>query len=91
MCWGKSYHSIATFDNVRYYMTHDLGVDVGGTFTGAIVSGEDTHELATELILPTPEALSADVPDDGEVDSEATGARRAEPPDIRASRPVIKR
>jgi N-methylhydantoinase A len=72
-------------------MTHDFGVDVVGTFTDAIVSDEDTHELTTEMVLTTPEALSADVPDDGEVESEVTGARRAEPPDVRASRPVIDR
>ncbi len=35
-------------------MTHNLGVDVGGTFTDVIVFDEDTHELTTEKVLSTP-------------------------------------
>ncbi|RNJ22031.1 hydantoinase/oxoprolinase family protein [Halosegnis longus] len=35
-------------------MTHNLGVDVGGTFTDVIVFDEDTHELTTDKVLSTP-------------------------------------
>ncbi|MFD1514224.1 hydantoinase/oxoprolinase family protein [Halomarina rubra] len=36
-------------------MTHNLGVDVGGTFTDVIVFDEDTNELTIDKVLSTPE------------------------------------
>jgi len=35
-------------------MPHNLGVDVGGTFTDVIVFDEDTHELTIDKVLSTP-------------------------------------
>jgi N-methylhydantoinase A len=35
-------------------MSHNLGVDVGGTFTDVIVFDEDTHELTIDKVLSTP-------------------------------------
>lgn len=35
-------------------MAHNLGVDVGGTFTDVIVFDEDTHELTIDKVLSTP-------------------------------------
>ena len=35
-------------------MTHNLGVDVGGTFTDVIVFDETTHELTIDKVLSTP-------------------------------------
>ncbi|MDQ2052219.1 hydantoinase/oxoprolinase family protein [Natronolimnohabitans sp. A-GB9] len=35
-------------------MTHNLGVDVGGTFTDVIVFDEATHELTIDKVLSTP-------------------------------------
>ncbi len=35
-------------------MTHNLGVDVGGTFTDVIVFDESTHELTIDKVLSTP-------------------------------------
>jgi N-methylhydantoinase A len=35
-------------------MTHNLGVDVGGTFTDVIVFDEGTHELTIDKVLSTP-------------------------------------
>ncbi|WP_276248577.1 hydantoinase/oxoprolinase family protein [Haladaptatus sp. YSMS36] len=42
-------------------MTHNLGVDVGGTFTDVIVFDEDTHELTIDKVLSTPENPSTGV------------------------------
>ena len=36
-------------------MAHNLGVDVGGTFTDVIVFDEDTHELTIDKVLSTPQ------------------------------------
>ena len=41
-------------DDSRYHMPHNLGVDVGGTFTDVIVFDEDTHELTIDKVLSTP-------------------------------------
>ena len=38
----------------RYHMTHNLGVDVGGTFTDVIIFDEATHELTIDKVLSTP-------------------------------------
>ncbi|WP_436903667.1 hydantoinase/oxoprolinase family protein [Halovenus halobia] len=35
-------------------MTHNLGVDVGGTFTDVIVFDQETHELTVDKVLSTP-------------------------------------
>ncbi|WP_121743255.1 hydantoinase/oxoprolinase family protein [Natronorubrum halophilum] len=35
-------------------MTHNLGVDVGGTFTDVIVFDETTHEITIDKVLSTP-------------------------------------
>ena len=35
-------------------MTHNLGVDVGGTFTDVIVFDEESHELTIDKVLSTP-------------------------------------
>ena len=35
-------------------MAHNLGVDVGGTFTDVIVFDQDTHELTIDKVLSTP-------------------------------------
>ncbi|WP_410767320.1 hydantoinase/oxoprolinase family protein [Haloferax sp. DFSO60] len=35
-------------------MTHNLGVDVGGTFTDVIVFDDDSHELTIDKVLSTP-------------------------------------
>ena len=35
-------------------MPHNLGVDVGGTFTDVIVFDQDTHELTIDKVLSTP-------------------------------------
>ncbi|WP_336325640.1 hydantoinase/oxoprolinase family protein [Halovenus sp. HT40] len=35
-------------------MTHNLGVDVGGTFTDVIVFDQETHELTIDKVLSTP-------------------------------------
>lgn len=35
-------------------MTHNLGVDVGGTFTDIIVFDDETHELTIDKVLSTP-------------------------------------
>ncbi|ADJ14021.1 hydantoinase/oxoprolinase family protein [Halalkalicoccus jeotgali] len=35
-------------------MTHNLGVDVGGTFTDVIIFDETTHELTIDKVLSTP-------------------------------------
>lgn len=42
-------------------MTHNLGVDVGGTFTDVIVVDETTHELTVDKVLTTPENPSEGV------------------------------
>ncbi|MDR9381189.1 MAG: hydantoinase/oxoprolinase family protein [Natronomonas sp.] len=42
-------------------MTHNLGVDVGGTFTDVIVFDETTHDLTIEKVLSTPENPSQGV------------------------------
>ncbi|ELY51708.1 hydantoinase/oxoprolinase family protein [Natronolimnohabitans innermongolicus] len=42
-------------------MTHNLGVDVGGTFTDVIVFDEATHELTIDKVLSTPENPSRGV------------------------------
>lgn len=42
-------------------MTHNLGVDVGGTFTDVIVFDETTHELTIDKVLSTPENPSRGV------------------------------
>ncbi|MEF8914875.1 hydantoinase/oxoprolinase family protein [Natronomonas sp.] len=42
-------------------MTHNLGVDVGGTFTDVIVFDEATHELTIDKVLSTPENPSEGV------------------------------
>jgi len=44
-------------------MTHNLGVDVGGTFTDVIVFDESTHDLTIEKVLSTPENPSEGVLD----------------------------
>ena len=54
-------------------MTHNLGVDVGGTFTDAIVFDGDTHELATEKIPSTPANPSEGVLDGIESATEKAG------------------
>ncbi len=54
-------------------MTHNLGVDVGGTFTDVIVFDEDTHELTTEKVLSTPENPSEGVLDGIESATEKAG------------------
>jgi len=41
--------------HIRYRMTHNLGVDVGGTFTDVIVFDEETNELTIDKVLSTPE------------------------------------
>ena len=55
-------------------MTHNLGVDVGGTFTDVIVFDEDTHELTTEKVLSTPENPSEGVLDGIEAATRKAGA-----------------
>ena len=42
-------------------MTHNLGVDVGGTFTDVIVFDETTNELTIDKVLSTPENPSTGV------------------------------
>jgi N-methylhydantoinase A len=42
-------------------MTHNLGVDVGGTFTDVIVVDETTHELTIDKVLTTPDNPSEGV------------------------------
>lgn len=42
-------------------MTHNLGVDVGGTFTDVIVFDEEARELTTDKVLSTPENPSKGV------------------------------
>ncbi len=42
------------YHSIRYHMTHNLGVDVGGTFTDVIVFDESTHELTIDKVLSTP-------------------------------------
>jgi N-methylhydantoinase A len=42
-------------------MTHNLGVDVGGTFTDVIVFDKATHELTVDKVLSTPSAPSEGV------------------------------
>ncbi|ERH10260.1 MAG: N-methylhydantoinase A/acetone carboxylase, beta subunit [halophilic archaeon J07HX64] len=42
-------------------MTHNLGVDVGGTFTDVIVFDEEARELTTDKMLSTPENPSKGV------------------------------
>ena len=54
-------------------MTHNLGVDVGGTFTDVIVFDEDTHELTTEKVLSTPENPSKGVLNGIEAATEKAG------------------
>lgn len=51
-------------------MTHNLGVDVGGTFTDVIVYNEESRELTTDKVLSTPENPSTGVIDGV---TEATG------------------
>jgi N-methylhydantoinase A len=42
-------------------MAHNLGVDVGGTFTDVLVFDEDTHTLTIDKVLTTPENPSKGV------------------------------
>ena len=42
-------------------MTHNLGVDVGGTFTDVIVFDQETHELTVDKVLSTPATPSQGV------------------------------
>ena len=42
-------------------MTHNLGVDVGGTFTDVIVVDETTHDITIDKVLTTPANPSAGV------------------------------
>ena len=42
-------------------MSHNLGVDVGGTFTDVIVFDEDTNKLTVDKVLSTPENPSRGV------------------------------
>jgi N-methylhydantoinase A len=44
-------------------MTHNLGVDVGGTFTDVIVFDQETHELTVDKVLSTPSNPSEGVID----------------------------
>ncbi|MFC5972151.1 hydantoinase/oxoprolinase family protein [Halomarina salina] len=44
-------------------MTHNLGVDVGGTFTDVVVFDEATNELTVDKVLSTPENPSTGVVD----------------------------
>ncbi len=44
-------------------MTHNLGVDVGGTFTDVIVFDEESHELTIDKVLSTPGSPSEGVID----------------------------
>jgi N-methylhydantoinase A len=46
-------------------MTHNLGVDVGGTFTDIIVFDEGTHGLTVYKMLSTPENPSKGVVEGG--------------------------
>ncbi|UHQ95069.1 hydantoinase/oxoprolinase family protein [Haloterrigena alkaliphila] len=54
-------------------MPHNLGVDVGGTFTDVIVFDEDTHELTTDKVLSTPSNPSEGVIDGVEEAVEKAG------------------
>jgi N-methylhydantoinase A len=44
-----------------FHVTHNLGVDVGGTFTDVIVSDQETDELTVTKVLSTPENQSEGV------------------------------
>ncbi|CAI50889.1 N-methylhydantoinase (ATP-hydrolyzing) A (plasmid) [Natronomonas pharaonis DSM 2160] len=59
-------------------MTHNLGVDVGGTFTDVIVFDESTHELTIDKVLSTPSNPSEGVIHGVEEATEKAGTTVAE-------------